>query len=147
MRISVHVLVSAIICALLFPFYGWNALFVIVGGVLIDIDHYLLYIGLFKDANFIKAYKYHKSIVAKAYNHPKSISNDMEFKRGNLCIFHTIEFLLLLLLLSYFHTIPFLIMAGVLSHYILDIIFQVSTFKSIVMAPSILLWMRKTIFS
>ncbi len=145
MRVSIHVLVSVIICALLFPFYGWNVLFVIVGGVLIDIDHYLRYISLFKDVNLINAFKHHNSKIINAYKHHNSASKNTEYKGRDLCIFHTIEFLLLLAILSYFSIAFLLITIGVLIHYLLDIISQVYLFKRIVMEPSILLWAKKTI--
>ena len=40
MKTSVHLMVSAILAAVLYPVFQWKVIIIFVGGILIDIDHY-----------------------------------------------------------------------------------------------------------
>ena len=95
MRTWVHVAASAIISALLHPFFGWiGAIMIMAGGVLIDIDHYFSYIMRYKKWNIQECYRFYSRQVDAV---------DFSENEGILLIFHTIEFLSLAIFLS-FHT-------------------------------------------
>jgi len=111
-----HVIIGAVL-ALLVSFMlnvGFvYSLIIFLSFVLIDFDHYLIY--LFRKKNFS---------LKKAYNYFLSLRN----KKGKmklfhpLCLFHTIEFLFIIFILSFFSKIVFFIFVGFLSHSIFDII-------------------------
>ncbi|MFH0936568.1 MAG: hypothetical protein V1815_02725 [Candidatus Woesearchaeota archaeon] len=105
-----HVISSALLSVILYPFLALNVLWVFFAGFLIDVDHYIYYVLKFKSFNLKKAYKYFEEYEKK--RHFKDV----------LCIFHTIEFFILLLILSFYNKIIFLIFIGIIFHEILDLI-------------------------
>lgn len=105
MLIYQHFLLSLIPSIILFYYYGWGVWIFIAVNVLIDVDHYPVYVWKFKTISFKKAYIYFKNIK----------------KPDDIAIFHTFEFLILILILSFFYKIFFLVFLALLFHLILDI--------------------------
>ncbi|MBI5398613.1 hypothetical protein HZB03_04060 [Candidatus Woesearchaeota archaeon] len=106
MDLSVHFVVSAVIAAVLYPFFGWLSVFIIVGGFLIDADHYLWIILSKKALSLKSAYNYHKQ-----YQH----RNDYIL---NVC--HTIEFSAIVVVLAVQYTFAALFSLGFFLHLLLD---------------------------
>ncbi len=130
-----HLIASLIMAAVFYPFFGISSLLVIAGGFLIDADHYLFYAIKFRDLSIKKAYDYHTDI--------KPISKSQKQKL-NPYVFHTAEFMLLLLFLSFKSTLFLIFLAGVVLHVILDIIDdRTHPKKEAGRAPSLLIWLLK----
>lgn len=129
-----HFLASLVLCAVLYPFYGINSLFIIIGSFLIDLDHYLWYVYKFKNFNFIKAYKFYLKI-----NKEKSFAK----QKKCIIIFHSVEFLILMVILSFYSKIMFIILIGLLYHYVLDIIHVLFIMKGTWAVYSIIWWFMK----
>ena len=134
MRTWVHFAVSLIIVLVLYPFFSWKVMLILISGVLIDIDHYFWYI-----------YKCHKLSLLDCYKHFTVEAENSNWKNvtGILLIFHTIEFLLIIIFLSFNNQIGALFLAGLLPHYILDIIWLFSVPKRFLTNHSIIHWYTK----
>lgn len=100
-----HLISSIVPILLLFPIYKYFSLLFLVGNYLIDADHYLWYILRFRDLSLKNAYR-------------ESLSK----KNGRLHILHTVEFLVLMWILSNYSTFFFIIFMGVIFHMSLDIV-------------------------
>jgi|SRR3989338_7912853 len=136
MKTWVHFLVSAILAILLYPAFDWKALFIIAGGVLIDIDHYLWHIYKYKNFNLFEVYRFFiKNIEI----------NDYGNVIGILLIFHTIEFLLVMAFLSFYFKSVFAFTIGLSSHYLLDLIFLCFVAKRVIVNHSIVNWILKNL--
>ena len=132
MKTWVHVVFSTILAYLFYPVFGWKIIFIYVGGVLIDIDHYLWYIYKVKDLDIFKCYKY--------YIESHKIKN-FDKDKGALMIFHTVEFLLLIVFLAFYFEIALAFFTGLIVHYILDIIFLIFVVKGFILKHSIIAWL------
>lgn len=77
--------------------------------VFLDIDHYFYYVFKFKDLNFQKAYKF--------------MENGKNIPKVAFCALHTVEFLLLLILIAYIirSKIIYALLGGVILHLLIDI--------------------------
>ena len=85
-----HFITSIILTVIAWPFLGFHSLWIIVGGFLIDTDHYIFSIFKKKNFNIKDSYIYYKT---KQYL--------KEHKAWEILhIFHTIEFLILMIILS-----------------------------------------------
>ena len=126
-----HVLVSSILSVALYPLFKWNVLLIFAGGVLIDIDHYLWYTRKFKKYSLKECYKY------CAYG---TIKDNWKHVTGSLFIFHTAEFLLLSIVLSFYFSAAFMFTIGLLSHYALDLIWHIRGIKKPTHALSFIQW-------
>jgi hypothetical protein len=104
MELKHHFIVSFILSIVLYPFFGFNVLYIFVGGFLIDIDHYLLYIFKFKDFSIKKTFEYSKNFSALYKFH----------------IFHLFEVLVVCVILSFYSKTFLLISIGLIFHQILD---------------------------
>ena len=82
---------------------------ILFGGLLIDTDHYLLYVAEKKDWSLRRAYKLFYAMYLR------------HEKRKSLYLFHTVEFFLVVLALGFVHPIFFYIFAGMIFHLMLDI--------------------------
>ena len=96
------------------PFF--NATLFLLSSVLIDIDHYFYYVWKKKDPNLFKAYKWH----IKVSRELKGMRKRKKYKRTVL-VFHGIEFLLFLLILSVFFPTFIWIFFGSIFHLLLDL--------------------------
>ena len=134
MRTSVHLVVSIILSALLYPLFGWKVLLILISGVLIDIDHYFWYI-----------YKYRKIDIFESYKFFIKPMNEKDFKSimGILLIFHTVEFLTIMIVLSYFNKIILIFTIGLLLHYALDLIYLYFVAERFLVNHSIIYWIYK----
>ena len=131
MRPWTHFLFSLILAAILYPIFNWKVIFVLVSGVLIDIDHYFWCIYKFKNYSLSFCNKYF------------SDRNNAKDMMGCLQIFHTIEFLLISIIFSIYSQSALLFTIGLSFHYILDIIFRYQIVKSFISNPSIISWILK----
>lgn len=105
-----HILLGAVFSLVLFLAFNvspFNSLLVFLASVLIDLDHYMWYVQRKKDLSLRRAYIWAK----KHMNPPKPFFH----------IFHTIEFLILILVLSYFFNFFLFIFIGMIFHSILDL--------------------------
>jgi hypothetical protein len=106
-----HILLGIIFSVLvyfLFHLTIFQASLILLASVLIDVDHYMFIVKRKKIWNLKKAYYWHKTL-------PKDHKTMMH-------IFHTIEFMFLVLIISYFWNLFFFIFIGMLFHSILDLI-------------------------
>ena len=134
MKPLIHLLVSSILAILFYPIFNWGVLFILVGGVLIDIDHYFWCIFKQKNLNFLVCYKFHS--VENKKNNYKEIT-------GDTLIFHTIEFLIASIILSFYFKFMLIFTIGILSHYFLDILNYYFFMKRFVLNHSIISWLYK----
>lgn len=134
MKVSTHFFYSLILAAALYPFFNWRALFVLIGGILIDIDHYFWHIYKHKKFNFFDCYNYYMERMDK--------HRVME-NIGILLIFHTIEFLSIMIFLSFYSDLALMFTTGLLSHYSLDMVFLYKVPKRIIANHSIMWWALK----
>lgn len=123
-----HFFLSLIPSIFLFYYYKWGILIFIAVNVLIDSDHYPVYVWKFKNLSFKKAHTYFKNIK----------------ETNDIAIFHTWEFIILILILSLFYKILFLVFLGLLYHMILDI-YEVYT-KNIKRPFSLIFWIKNIFY-
>jgi len=116
MHLSIHFIVSAILVLILYPIFGPLALIAMVGGFLIDVDHLFSYAVKFRSLSIKKAYRYHRSFGCLKE------SKNGEKKSPMLHIFHTPEFLILCIVLSFYSRLVFIFTSSLVIHLILDLI-------------------------
>ena len=105
-----HILFGAIFVLMLFYFFNVNlfsCLLIFFTSVLIDIDHYLWFANRKKDWNLKNAYSWHKNL-------PKN-------HKPVLQIFHTVEFLIFLILLIPLFNFLLFLLIGLLFHSVFDV--------------------------
>lgn len=119
MYLKQHAILTLILCIPLYVIFQEKVIIIFLAGFLIDSDHYIEYIFSHKNLAIKKAYQFYikksKIILKQA---KKGIPH--RFK-AYLHIFHTIEFYLLILILSFYSQFFILIMIGITFHQILDI--------------------------
>jgi len=125
---GIHFMTSAIMAASLFPGFGWKVMFVIFAGFLLDADHYILFLIKEKSFNLVKAYNYFR------------YGNCSIILKNDVLVFHTIEVLVVLAVLSLYSEIFLMIILGVLLHIILDVIYDIMLYRDVKM-PSLLFWL------
>ena len=131
MKTWVHTLFSLILAVILYPVFNWKVLLILAGGVLIDIDHYFWYIWRYKKFGLLSCYRF-LSVETKK-NKWKDVS-------GALFVFHTIEFLLFMVLLSFYNEFVLIFTIGLLPHYIMDILFILAVPKHFILNHSVIYW-------
>ena len=118
MNLTPHVITSSVLTVLFFPVFGWHSLWIIVGGFCIDVDHYVYYGLKFKKWSLKKAYYFYK--VAQSHE---------GYMRDNLHVFHTAEFLVVMVLgifvglaaqWTFFLYMCVVTLVGVVCHWMLD---------------------------
>jgi len=134
MKTSVHLLISSVLAAIIYPSHGWKVLLILVGGVLIDIDHYIWYACKYRNFNIVKSYRFYLKNLE---------TNNFSNVYGLLLVFHTAEFLLAMSLFSFYNEYALLFTIGLLTHYIADLIFTLSVAKRFVANHSIISWILK----
>ncbi|MBN1646351.1 hypothetical protein JW868_04905 [Candidatus Woesearchaeota archaeon] len=125
---------SFVLIALLFPFFGVISLFVLVGGVLFDVDHTLVYAS--------KKRLRSKGISFKKMRHYFMHEHTKKDLKKNIFVFHTIEFLLLLGVLSFLNTLFLMMFLGLLLHLILDWAYEMM-FRKAVKNLSVIAWLAR----
>ncbi|MEA2037924.1 MAG: hypothetical protein U9O94_10540 [Nanoarchaeota archaeon] len=134
MRLAAHVIVSLILVLALFPFFGFYSLLALVGGVLIDFDHVIYYWIKFKSFDFKKGHKYFRDL---ALTKDKSVTNEL------FMLFHSVEFIILIGILSFYYS-PFLVLIiGTIVHMIMDFIYESSIFGKVIKPFSLLVFYFK----
>jgi len=140
MNLSTHLIFSILLAAILAPFIGYQALWIIFGGFFIDVDHYFYYAFRHKTLSIPRAYHYHKR------------ERGAKYEPDILHIFHTVEFLLLVVLfiiITYslkwhfffsFFTFTFI---GMLFHLILDLLHMAHADCFDARAVSLLGWLKR----
>jgi len=118
-------LIFASVLLILFPEINLMGFFIILAStVLIDVDHYLIYVFKKKDFSLRKAYR--RSIQKKK----KLLSlsrNERDKYYIEFCFLHGIEILIILFFISFFFKYLFYVFLGFAFHLLLDVIHQ-STF-------------------
>ena len=132
MKFSVHLAVSVVLAALFYPVFGINSFFIIIGGLFPDIDHYLHFVFMKKRFNPFECNNYYTEEAKKRSYH--------EFD-GVLFIFHTLEFLILMMLLSFYSKLAFIFTIGIAGHFILDAIWFTYFVRRLVLNHSIISWL------
>ena len=108
-----HIILSLILAALLKYLSSLTSiqiLVILLSAVLIDVDHWFVYISKKKDLSITRSYNWFVAI-SKLKNPPRF-----------LCIFHTIEFFILIAILSLNYIFFQLVLIGMAFHVALDII-------------------------
>lgn len=99
-----HFLVSIMLTAILYPFFGSLAFLVFLTSFLIDTDHYLVYVIKMRSFNPFKANRY--------------FDNNFE---DVFCIFHTVEFFLIIVLGAVFFGVAGkILLFGLVVHHVMD---------------------------
>ena len=106
--------VFSFIIYLIFPELGWKSLIILASTVLIDVDHYFVFVMMTGKLSINHSYNY----FIEALNN-KSIFDKRKLNY-KLYVFHTVEFYLLLLILSFSYQTALLILGGVSFHIFLD---------------------------
>ncbi len=101
-------LIFSSILVYLYKFSIFGGMIILASSILIDLDHYLVYLIRYKDFSVSRAYNWHKSL-------------DSEHKPF-MHLFHSVEFILLIGALSFLSDTFLLIFLGLLFHSFLDII-------------------------
>ena len=104
MNVVLHLFIGLILSLALFPFFRFYSLIVLIPSVLLDLDHFINYLFNYKNINIKKTIKHHENLCGK----------------HALNIFHTIDFIIILAILSFFSKIIFLIFIGTAVHLIFD---------------------------
>jgi len=107
---KIHIALGIIFSAI-FLFFGTPVFYIIVmflASVLIDTDHYIWYVKREHDWNLRNAYIWHKTqpLMHKPVMH----------------IFHTVEFILIIIILSFYSQFFLFLSIGLLLHSVMDII-------------------------
>ena len=112
MTLAQHLALTGVAAAALTPVMGVGgiALFA-VGSVLIDVDHYLLYIQRRKSFSVVGMFRY--------FHELQPIQSSIPYV--GLCIFHTIDFFILIGVLAIYYPIFFPLLVGLLYHFCLDL--------------------------
>lgn len=112
MTLTQHLALTGLATAALSPVLGAPdlALFA-AGGVLIDVDHYFLYMQRRKSLSVRGMFRYFSEL--------QPIERTISYV--GLCAFHTIDFFLLLALLLFWFPQLWPLLAGCLFHFVLDL--------------------------
>jgi hypothetical protein len=113
MRPWVHFLFSLILAVIFYPTFNYGVIFIFIGGVLINIDNYFWYIYRYKKFNASDCYRWFT-----IYN----VKNNYRDIIGSVLIFHTIEFLLLSVILSFYIEFILMFTIGLLIHFLLNLV-------------------------
>jgi len=126
----VHIAFGILLSILLYPYFGFYVIIIFLASFLIDIDHFLWCGFKYKNWNLKNVYKFYIN-----NNKLKDILN----------IFHTIEFLILLIILAFYFRFFLFFLIGVSLHYILDIIDLIVYKKYGKRAISLIGWLKRNL--
>lgn len=108
-----HIKYSSIPSLALLPFIGLEALYFFLGSILIDVDHYITYVTKFKSFSINGMFEFYDEIF--------SVRESRDYL--GLTIFHTVEFLAFVCLLSFFFPWLWFVWLGMVFHWTLDLIY------------------------
>jgi len=129
MKTWVHASFSLLLAAVLYPIFNWEVSFILIGGVLIDADHYLWYILKHGNFNLQDCYRHFTTDAEKA---------NYKYFAGEVLVFHTAEFFAIMLALSFYSQMIMLFTIGLAGHYLLDFIWFFFILKRFILNHSIL---------
>jgi hypothetical protein len=109
MDVDFHLVVTAILATLLYPIFGWYSLFALVGGVLIDLDHYIWYVSKTRDWSLARSVRYYTE---KQFMPHRPVMN----------FTHTVEFFICLVILAFVHEIFAVMLIAYILHMLMDFI-------------------------
>ncbi|MFH1307808.1 MAG: hypothetical protein ABIH72_03065 [archaeon] len=113
-----HILIGAVFFLFLIPFIGaLSALIVYLASVLIDFDHYTVYVYRKKGLSLKKAYNFYMKFEKYKKSGKKGIKLPLN-------VLHTLEFTIILGILSFFNYYILLIFVGFLFHSLVDLIYM-----------------------
>jgi len=108
---KIHAILGAVFSILIYFIFHislFNAFLILFASIFIDFDHYVLYVEKKNDFSLKNAYNFLKKESSKKH-------------KPMLHIFHTIEFMILILVLSFFWQGFLFIFIGMIFHSALDI--------------------------
>ena len=137
MDIIKHLTMGIILSLIFYPFFNYLVIILFFSSFIFDVDHYLEYVIRKKDFSLLKAYKEAQELNKKQKTLKQVFIIDV------VHMLHTIEFIIILGILSFFSKLFLMVLIGLLFHNLLDIIEMAyyKTFKS--RSPSIILWLIK----
>ncbi|HJV33543.1 hypothetical protein [Geomonas sp.] len=113
MTLTQHIALTGLAAAALAPLVGTEELLLFTaGGVLVDVDHYLLYIQRRRNLSVSGMFRYFREL--------QPIQTTIPYI--GLCIFHTVDFFILIALLALIHPPLNYLLAGCLYHFAIDLI-------------------------
>jgi hypothetical protein len=118
-HIIINLIVGVILLFVIEPIY---VLIVFLSSILIDFDHYIYYVFEKKRFSLKSAYKWY--LIEREKFHKLSPKEKKKHKYF-IFIFHGIECLAVLFLLSYYYSIIFFVFIGFLIHLIEDLIISI----------------------
>lgn len=129
-------IIFSILFYLIFHITLFDLFLIFFASVLIDFDHYIWYVYRKKSPNLKKAYLWFKEKRKIWFKFPEKERE--KYKRAYL-IFHSIEFWIILSMLSFVNKIFVFILIGVLFHMIFDFI-EIIYFKEKYYSKLSLIW-------
>jgi hypothetical protein len=113
MTLTQHLALTGVAAAALSPFLnGEEILLFSAGSVLIDIDHYFLYVQRTHRCDIRGMFRY--------FDELQPVQKTIPYV--GLCLFHTVDFFLLVGILAFFHPVLLPLLAGFLFHFAVDLI-------------------------
>lgn len=109
MDVDFHLVVTSVLATFLYPIFGWYSLFALVGGVLIDIDHYVWYVSKTGDWSLRNSIMYYTE---KRFMPHRPVLN----------FTHTFEFFIMLVILAFVHEVFVVMLIAYLLHMSMDFI-------------------------
>ncbi len=126
----IHAISGLLLSALLYPYFGFYVIIIFFSSFLIDVDHFLWCGFRHKNWNLKNVYKFY-------------IGNTK--LKDILNIFHTLEFLILLMVLALYFRFFLFVLIGVGLHYVLDAIDLVVNKKYGRRAVSLIGWLKRNL--
>ena len=122
MKLSQHFIISTIAAFVSYPFLGISSVFVFIGGFLVDVDHVLDY--------YIR---YRKLDLGATYEHymRENVTPNLNEYKAALRVFHTVEFIGVIAILSFFNEAFLALFIGLILHFIMDIRNEMKLFKEL----------------
>jgi len=112
MNLKQHLIATGAASAALLPFCDSTGILLFAcGSILIDVDHQIFYYNKTGKCDVSGMFRYFREVDRNLCSIPYL----------GICIFHTIEFFLLVALLSYFVPLLKYLLAGLIFHILLDI--------------------------
>jgi len=114
MTLVQHIGLTAVASLIMLPFWNWiQIVWFSIGSILIDVDHYIYYVVRKKRFGIKEMFKYHDSLFAQKDKIPYA----------GICVFHTIDFFILIGILSFYFPVFLYLLIGLIYHFLVDIIF------------------------
>ena len=134
MKFSTHLVFSLMLSIALFPAFGFFSLLALAGGIFADADHYLYYAYKFRKFNPFECNRF--------FTEDGKKQNYRQFE-GILLVFHTLEFLLVMAILSFYNKLVLIFTMGLFGHYVLDFIWFKFFVGRFILNHSLVWWLTK----